>query len=149
MQKKHIILPFIFCLFFFCSYNVNQGRIYPDGDIVKIKWDTFGGGDILFEITENDSGYDINVLRKNFLEMDTLLILTNIYEQSYIIIQDIFNKKKDLYNETYHPVDPVGTWTSINLYYSGSEEVIIKNIYTHGDLRYIRNFVEDNIGEIE
>jgi len=36
MQKKLLFLPLIACLLLLCSLNINQGKIYPDGDIIKM-----------------------------------------------------------------------------------------------------------------
>lgn len=119
-------------------------RIYYDTEIVKIIWETMGGGDIKFEIIKIDNYFQIRVTRYEFKKINKTLLLTSESKNVYDLVHNIFDKKMDVYDKTSIPGGPTGTWTSITLIYSEDKKVTITNI--NGRLLHILyDFVHNNI----
>ena len=117
---------------------------YPEGEIQSLIWETEGGGNILFGITRDDDRYRIHVTRYQGSETDTEITLSEEDGDTYFLVDDIFEKRRNLCNDTFIPRGETGTWTTINLF-SENDQVVIKNIEAWGELRIIPEFVEQEL----
>ncbi len=118
---------------------------YPEDDILKMIWETGGGGDLRFEIVRDGENFDITVIRCAFEAVDQQIVVTALDGEVYELISDIFDKIRDLYDDTYVPYGVSGSWTSIMLLFTGGEEIVIKNISAWNDLHILYTFVEAHI----
>ncbi len=66
-------------------------------------------------------------------------------EEVYALITAIFEKRKDLHDETSAKTGATGTWTSITVRYAGGEPVTIDTIDASGGLSPIYAYVAKNI----
>ncbi len=142
-MKKISTLGFV--VLFFMSCGSAQKGADQEGAITSILWETEGGGDIQFEITPAGSAYQIRVTRHAFQEVETILSLPPEEEQVYALVTAVFEKRKDLHDETSAKTGATGTWTSITVRYAGGSPVTIDNIDASGGLSPIYAYVAKNI----
>jgi len=117
---------------------------YPEEEIQSFIWKTEGGGDILYEITKDDDRYRIHVTRCLGSETDAEITLSGEDGDTYFLVDDIFEKRRNLCNDTFIPRGVSGSWTTITLL-SENDQVIIKNIDAWGELRIISEFVKQKL----
>ena len=142
-MKKISALGFV--VLFFMSCGSAQKGADQEGAITSIRWETEGGGNIRFEITPAGNAYQIRVTRHAFQEVETILSLPPEEEEVYALITAIFEKRKDLHDETFAPSGATGTWTSITVRYAGGSPVTIDTIDASGGLSPIYAYVAKNI----
>ena len=142
-MKKISALGFV--VLFFMSCGSAQKGADPQGAITSILWETEGGGDIRFEITPAGNAYQIRVTRHAFQEVETILSLPPEEEQVYALVTAVFEKRKDLHDETSAKTGATGTWTSITVRYAGGSPVTIDTIDASGVRSPIYAYVAKNI----
>jgi hypothetical protein len=133
-----------------CSSGDTSEATSEDTVIEGLSWNTNGGGDLHFGIVKNGKDYQINVTRYNFMTLDETITLDSNTENIYGLVNDIFNERHDLNNDTFSPSGETGSFTSITLIYSNDNKVTIKNINSESILLFLRLFVEVNLeGKVE
>lgn len=148
-MMRNIILIFLSVLFLFsCSsgnsnqFSVDQNTKYYDSEIEQLLWSTRGGGSINFEISRRNGNFDIMVSEYKFQGVNIPIRLTMDSANVHTLVDDIFDKSLDLFDETFVPYGLTGTWTSISLIYANGKTVEIKNIKAYSRLHIIPDFID-------
>ena len=142
------LLVCLILLLFGCeiiSFGDSSQERHPDDEVLKLVWDTSGGGDQRFEITRGRVHFRVRVTRYEFHDADTVIMLSPRDGAVYVLVTDIFEGRRNLYDDTYTPIGLTGTWTTITLTFSGGEQVEIENINAGGDLGIIYDFVRQHM----
>lgn len=142
---RSIIVVFLISLLSGCGGDGTNG-IYLDGDIEELIWDTEGSGDIRFSIERVDNNFEIAVERYEFNPVDVVIILTGSDLEVYGLVEDIFDETVNIYDYTFTPKGPIGTWTAITLIFTGNQELEIEDILRSGELSILYDFVNENTG---
>lgn len=131
------------------SKNADNNQ-YPDGYIETFIWETTGGGDILFSITQVSEGFEISIERFNFQPADLIVTLTPAMNLDvHDFVEDIFNKTINIYDYVIIPIGETGSWTTITLIFSEDQEREIENIgASDDDLKMLYDFVVFQLGPI-
>jgi len=79
----------------------------------------------------------------NFHTINRVITLTSEDDEAYRLVEDIFEKRVDLYNYTFVPKGVTGTWTEITLRRTDRRETVIDRIDAVGDLNILYQFVHN------
>ncbi len=143
---RNVVPAVAFIIFAFAVLSCDRHYPYPDEDIRQMIWDTGGGGDLRFEIEPDAENFDITVTRCNFVPVSREIVLTSRDGDVHALVESIFDKSRNLYNDTYIPAGATGTWTSITLVFESGRELTIDNIAVQGgDLLLLYEFVDDRM----
>jgi len=121
---------------------------YSYGDIQSLIWNTSGGGDLVFTITKDDALYQIQVSQYEFKETDLEISLSEEDGDVYFLVDNIFNKKRNLFQDTLAPGGETGSWTSITLVFEDLN-LTIKNIDLQGELKILYEFITEKMPALQ
>ncbi len=142
-MKNNFLLLIVLIFISSCDHSDKNdiNRVYYDSDISEIIFERQGGGNISFEVTPVENGYKIVVTQYEFNIVNYEINLTNLNEEVFIYVKNIFNKKIDLYDEVFTTYGATGTWPSVTLIYETHETVKINNV----NLKILCDFVRNKI----
>ncbi len=109
--------------------------------IESISFNTTGGGDIKFEITEKGEDFRINIVRYAFKEIDHEIILSSDSKKEYSLVTDLFNNNYSLENDIHKSKGLTGSWTDIQINYYDDNDIVISEINIHNNLYILYDFV--------
>ncbi|MDO9528281.1 MAG: hypothetical protein Q7J27_03885 [Syntrophales bacterium] len=149
LRYRTLIFHLAILVFFAGCANGNQCKIddlvYSESPIIGFVWNTQGGGDMRFAVEREGKHYKIIVERHDFHTINRVIILTNENDEAYRLVDDIFEKRIDLYNYVSVPKGVTGTWTEITLIYTDRRETAIDRIDAVGDLNILYQFVHNAV----
>lgn len=147
---RSITLFFLAALFIGCGSGAktieNESGRYPDEMIEMLIWETRGGGDLYFTAERKGHQFELSIKRHAFQPVNVVLTLKDNDLALSNLLEEIFEKRINLYDFTFTPAGTTGTWTSITLIFHGKQARIIENIKaTDKKLRILPDFVRNKI----
>jgi hypothetical protein len=149
LRYRTLIFHLAILIFFAGCVNGNQckieDRFYSESPIIGFVWNTRGGGDMRFAVEREGKHYKITVERYNFHTIKRVITLTDKNDEAYRLVDDIFEKRVDLYNYVFVPKGLTGTWTEIILIYKDRRETAIGRIDAVGELNILYQYVHNAV----
>ena len=147
LRYRTLMFHLAILVFFAGCANGNQwkveNRVYSESPIIGFVWNTQGGGDMRFAVEREGKHYKITVGRYDFHTINRVITLTCENDKAYNLVDDIFEKRVDLYNYVSVPKGLTGTWTEITLTYKDRRETAIKSIDAVGNLNILYQYVHN------
>lgn len=151
LRYRSLIFHLAILVFFAGCANSSQskieGQVYSESPVVGFVWNTQGGGDMRFAVEREGKHYKITVKRYNFHTINKVITLTNKNDEAYRLVNDIFEKRVDLYKFVSVPKGLTGTWTEITLIYENRREAAIDKIDAAGKLNILYQLVHNAVKE--
>ena len=141
MKIRYII--FIAIIFISCVTADDKEEQYFNQEIMKITFNTTGGGDLKFSITPVAGAYQISVERYDFNGSDMKILLSERdNSEVFRLVDKIFTRQTNLHNEVYKPQGLTGSWTTVTITSETDETSEISNISPSKNLRPLYDYIE-------